>query len=199
MRHELERGGSGVRTENAADDALRVSVVLRAVRGVDFAVPVVRFDEAHVLADAAGFDVRFMARLGAGRDLEFLCCADPVELTARPCAHGRFSFCGPRVRLSGRSVVRAVPDTARRAPRPLRRRSRFHAHCPESVRRRPLRCSLPGGAVSWCRGSARSTAFEQAARRARSEPALPASGLRARRADRRGPAKSETSMPLLAR
>ncbi len=42
-----------------------VSVVLRAVGGVDLVVHVVRFDEENVLVDAAGFDVGFVARLGA--------------------------------------------------------------------------------------------------------------------------------------
>src|SRR6266581_380204 len=63
-RHELESGGSRVRTDNAADDAFRVSVVLRTVGGVDLAVHVVRFDEENVLAEAAGFDVSFVAHLG---------------------------------------------------------------------------------------------------------------------------------------
>src|SRR5206468_5059899 len=31
---------------------------------------------------------------------ELLCFADPVELVARPCAHGLFSFCDPRARVS---------------------------------------------------------------------------------------------------
>ena len=56
-----------------------------------------------------------------------------------------------------------------------------------SARRRPRRCSLPGDAAWWCRGSARSTAFAPAARRARSAPASPSSVPRSRRADRPAP------------
>jgi hypothetical protein len=40
-------------------------VVLRAVGGVDLVIHVVRFGEENVLVDAAGFDVGFVARLGA--------------------------------------------------------------------------------------------------------------------------------------
>jgi hypothetical protein len=48
-RYELKRRGSRFWTDDAADDALGVSVVLRAVGGIDLVVHAVRLDEEHVL------------------------------------------------------------------------------------------------------------------------------------------------------
>jgi hypothetical protein len=49
----------------AADDALGVSVVPRAVGGVDLVVHVARLDEEDILVDTAGLDVGFVTHLGA--------------------------------------------------------------------------------------------------------------------------------------
>jgi hypothetical protein len=56
-RQEHERRGSRFRSEGAADDALGVVLVLRAVRGVDLVVHVVRLYEANVFVQAAGANV----------------------------------------------------------------------------------------------------------------------------------------------
>jgi hypothetical protein len=56
-----------LRADDGADDAFRVSVVLRTAVGVDFVVHVIRFDEEDVLADAPGFDVSFVTGQGPAK------------------------------------------------------------------------------------------------------------------------------------
>ena len=77
-RHELESGGSRVRTDDALDDAFRVPVVLRTVGGIDLVAQVVRFDEENVLVDAAGVDVGFVAP-GRRGTMSWAATLDQVE------------------------------------------------------------------------------------------------------------------------
>ena len=70
-RYELKRRGLRLRADDAADDAFGVAAVLRAVRGVNLVLYVVRLDEKNVLVDTAGSDVskqprRARERGGAG-------------------------------------------------------------------------------------------------------------------------------------
>jgi hypothetical protein len=46
--------------DDAADDALGVAAVLRAVRGIELVVDLVGLDEKNVLVDAPGLDVGFV-------------------------------------------------------------------------------------------------------------------------------------------
>ena len=77
MRHELERRGARLRADDAADDAFGVSVVLRAVRGVQVVVDFVRLDEENVFVDTAGLNVGFVPLLGPRNQ------DDPRSLTER--------------------------------------------------------------------------------------------------------------------
>jgi hypothetical protein len=63
--HEPERRGARLRADDAADDALGRSAVLRAVRGVELVVDVFRLDEENVFVDTAGLKVGFVPGPGA--------------------------------------------------------------------------------------------------------------------------------------
>jgi hypothetical protein len=54
-----------LRADDGVDDVCGVAAVLGAVGGVDLVVKVVGLDQAHVLVDAAGLDVAFVAHLAA--------------------------------------------------------------------------------------------------------------------------------------
>jgi len=74
-RHELERRASRLRARDGVDVAGSVSIVLRAVGGVDLVVHVVRLDEENVFVDAAGVNVCFVVALGAAESR----CGAPVD------------------------------------------------------------------------------------------------------------------------
>src|SRR5437763_8435296 len=65
-RHELDRRGSRLRTDDASDDACGVAAVLGAVGGVDLVIEIGGgVYEDDVFLDAAGADVTFVPVLGA--------------------------------------------------------------------------------------------------------------------------------------
>jgi hypothetical protein len=77
------------RPQHAFDDAGSAPAVLRAVRGVDLVIDVVRLDEENVFVDATGVNVRFVTILGAaepgggasvdGSDEEVVAVADDSD------------------------------------------------------------------------------------------------------------------------
>src|SRR5215218_1228335 len=90
--YELDRGGSGLRVHDAADDPFAVAAVLVAVGGVDLVIEVgvgVGVGEGDVFVDAAGPDIALVARLGArepaaaasvhGADIEVVAHADDPD------------------------------------------------------------------------------------------------------------------------